>query len=103
MPLLKRTSTTPIGAIRRSVLPHLQRSIVVLQTPGEEPMLLTLIRSVIERDIESIFGKENCVEYRMSIEDVKKCIKQLEKEGYEFKSETDTEVACAVLDYLKNK
>ena len=29
--------------------------------------------------------------------------KLLEKEGYEFKSETDTEVACAVLDYLKNK
>ena len=27
----------------------------------------------------------------------------LEKEGYEFKSETDTEVACAILDYLKNK
>ena len=25
------------------------------------------------------------------------------KEGYEFKTETDTEVACALIDYLKNK
>ena len=27
----------------------------------------------------------------------------LEKEGYKFKTETDTEVACALLDYLKSK
>ena len=29
--------------------------------------------------------------------------KLLEKENYEFKTETDTEVACALLDYLKKK
>ena len=37
------------------------------------------------------------------IENYMELKKLLEKEGYEFKSETDTEVACAVLDYLKNK
>ena len=37
------------------------------------------------------------------IENYMELKKLLQKEGYEFKSETDTEVACAVLDYLKNK
>ena len=37
------------------------------------------------------------------IENYMELKKMLQKEGYEFKTETDTEVACAVLDYLKNK
>ena len=37
------------------------------------------------------------------IENYMELKKLLQQEGYEFKSETDTEVACAVLDYLKNK
>ena len=35
----------------RRVLPHMHASIVRLQTPGDEPLLLMLINGVIERDI----------------------------------------------------
>ena len=37
------------------------------------------------------------------IENYMELKKLLQKEGYEFQTETDTEVACAVLDYLKKK